>query len=128
MKFNFRKSLNARKFKINFKDCKRLNAFNHIKHHFPVFVFLSQFDDRERYRKLFSLFVSFSQENNLFSSCEIIILFTRGILLRHLFVNRSREIECDRVVYCVTNDTKCCVQICAVLNLSPKDIFIVHLI
>ena len=76
----------------------------------------------------FPFFVSFSQENNLFSSCEIIILFTGGILLRHLFVNRSREIECDRVVYCVTNDTKCCVQICAVLNLSPKDIFIVHLI
>ena len=88
MKFNFRKSLNARKFKINFKDCKRLNAFNHIKHHFPVFVFLSQFDDRERYRKFFSLFVSFSQETNLFSSCKIIILFTRGILLLHLFVNR----------------------------------------
>ena len=47
------------------------------------------------------------------------------ILLRHLFVNRSREIECDRVVYCVTNDTKCCARICALLNLSPKDIYLI---
>ena len=66
----------------------------------------------------------FFPRNNLFSCCKMIIMLTK-ILLRHLFVNRSREIECDRVVYCVTNDTKCCARICALLNLSPKDIYLI---